>query len=780
VTVSRLNQLPDVVIAHLIRGDNDRTTYPLISKRFYRLWLQAGLDAVSDKKNPFMRELTARWERDPRGVDRLLHNVVMNWFFPKIAILPIVEFGDVSLPNLLKYRAVEQLNQLHSCILQAEDEQLVAVARKFMEHSESVEFALRQLDGTWPIAQQAEFVRDKFKNDRTISVRIENQNHPQLHSELMELFSTENQAGIPEEILGLDVNPEIVAAALDMSVGLNDQMPFAAAVLRSSKRNEPRVQWFINHRFQSCMFKEGTEFVKLFLESPGLSLQNLEAGLLNSTHFVDAVTHETRLEICRLLLADRRISPESQAVNVATLRAIVHTNPNQAELLELIRLFIEYRRAANLFSILPGESLRMAVSVEGRSLANRLAVIDLLINDPAMSNTEFPRGLNDATYCNGLSQHDRLEVIRLLLTCRCASSSRLGEALDFAVQFGQHSIEDRLAVVRLLLAEERPHVRISNKDVGEVFRSTACSPRILEHLPVMDLFLADARVSDEHCIDMIIKGHWYASDVSPFFIAVFQHMLDHPSMTTSRLWKCAVALRQSRTSQAQYRQALGLVAEHRLVGQMPIALRVWLAFERAWGWLSSPVYAVINALSNEEYIMGTYKQEAVTMVAGGLLLPVTLFRAAISNFLDFDRTTRLTQPLHLTRTQAIVPAQHIDLFLFHQLFENRVLPQLLHHQLHIRLDRLLEPILFYIFCLLDSRFDLFFQRFDVFRVSFEHSFHGPALLVAEHDEQRRIQHTGSVFNAVNLEGADHVASNSYNEQVSETLVEDELRCNPGV
>jgi len=629
------------MLIHVIRCDNDRTTYPLISKRFYQLWLRAGLAAVFDKKNPLMQELTAHWKRDPKdpeledpkGVDRLLQNVVMNWFFPKIAILPLVEFGDVSLLNLLKYRAVEELNNLHNHIVRAENEQLVAVARKFMEHSESAQFALRELDGTWPIEKQAEFVRDKFKNDRTISVQV-NEVGPQL-----ELFSNQNYSSVPDEILHLDVNPGIITQGLTVSAAL-DQTPFVAALLRSSKWNQPLVLEEIQKRFLLSISLGKTEFVKLFLESPCLSQHGVEVGFYNATSpRAEKVTHETRLEIIRLFLADQRISPDSEAVNLATLRAIANGNQNQAELLELIRLFLDYRRAANL--PLPTDSLLMTTAVKGRSLANRLAVIDLLINDPGMSHAVFVQGLHTAGSTDALIQHDRLEVIRHLLTWRTAGSGDLGGILSYATSVGEaYPIEDRLALLQFLLAQQAPHLRISNEDVGQVFRQRAFLGRNHAPIPIVDLLLADGRVSDEDCMEAISRGNMYASSVSPFFLSALKTLLAHPSMTASRLWKCAVTLQQTQISQALYRQSLQLVAEHPLAAQMPIAIRVWLVFERAWGWLTSPLYAVIGSWIKEEYneekyILSRFKNHTVVMVAGGLLLPVTLFRAAISNLLDF-------------------------------------------------------------------------------------------------------------------------------------------------
>ena len=598
MTVSLLNGFSDAVLVHLIRCDNDRTTYPLISRRFYQLWLKAGLAAVFDKKNPLMQELTARWEKDPKGVDQLLRRLVRSWLAPNQTILP--PEIRIDLKWAIEYRATEKLNALHARILQARDEQLIAFAGWMYDHSETAKFSLRALDRTKPASEQVEYVRQVFQTDRTMQVP-----EPQLPNE--DIKPNTWNGPIPEEVLQSQMTPN-AAHCLAAFSALCGHVPFIAAFLRSSKARQVSRENIADLMVVSAA-KGHKEVVELLLPLPQILPDNVNNTLFASLEEPN-VGLQDRAAVIRLLLADRRVTAEK--IGHALVFATYMGPFSRAERETLIRLLLADSRVT-------GETLAQVLRVANQ-VAGVAGVPGVIVADLA----------------------DRLEMMRLLF----ADARNSAESLRYQIRqmiYGTTPVHERAAVIRLFLAQPL----ISDVDCGQTLHNLMLSDEV--HLPdkiaLAPVFLESPRVSEEARIEAFKAVRWDKADATALWSALLAHpglpveaaalglkkvcskgeqavnrLLTRPELTSSMLWRCLPTLFYGvRLSHSGYRTALQTLAAHPNAAQMPVVIRVVLAFERVWAFLTAPLHAL------SVFIGKSFAE----IFAGALLFPVTAFRLLI-------------------------------------------------------------------------------------------------------------------------------------------------------
>jgi hypothetical protein len=534
---------PDDTWIHTMRFNNDRKIWPLLSKKYYQLWVRAGYASLSSQRftNLFMHAPTLTKTLDwsvlrnqSKALDEFLKGVAVSLSSGQTILQ---EPQQENLLTLRKYRGAERLYALSSRIYNQENINLVELTswlKKYTDAGGVRDLALERSEAMESIL--ANWARNMLKYcsgpgfNGPISIRSE--------ASLKAL--EDSVAAIPVELLSVKtIPPQVLEFALQLSIQ-RGQVPFVEALMRSPKNDV-------------------------------ISLDVLGQALHQSIR-------ENQKEHVRLLLANPRMP----------LNAIRET--------------------------------AMGVACGGNSpIANRLAMLPLFLVEPHVSAEALGEALNRVIYPVNppISIADRISVIDAFLAePRITDAVRRDALLHTSIsQLPLVPLADRLRMLERCLAD--PLLSIEARE-GE-FEAVSWARNIppADRQALMLMFLADPYLPTKARMDAVywsfVKRH-----VGDF--PVFETILNHPSATSSLLWKMMCPLfESSHLPHNQYRQKLAFIANHRLAANIPALARAFLAFERMWAFVTNPFHAILERVS--EVVLPQ-------IITAALFFPITFIRLA--------------------------------------------------------------------------------------------------------------------------------------------------------
>lgn len=264
MTALSLASLPDDVWTQIIRSHDDRGQWPLISKKFHKLWLAAGVIATSPQNNSLMQKLGADGRIAPEKVDKILRSWAINWLSSHQTVLPAS--SQINVRQALYYRDTKQMNATYLKIVAAQNQYLIRFAKWLEQHNPSAQSTFQQLDTTQPDAVQAELIRNYFKTTPTLgNIRYEQLQANEFRDLFIDPSNRSASFAVPEEILSLDISRELLTDALTYSVQYK-QIPFVTAFVKSPKAIQ--LSYAVFFRLTNSSALNGSQaLVRLFLQN---------------------------------------------------------------------------------------------------------------------------------------------------------------------------------------------------------------------------------------------------------------------------------------------------------------------------------------------------------------------------------------------------------------------------------------------------------------------------------------------------------------------------------
>ncbi len=514
-TVPFLHRLPDDMIFHVIQFENDRWIWPFLSKKFYQLWVEAGLAALNDRNNPLMRELVASWDQNPKRIDRLLMNLAKYHLLPSRTCLspsmPVPTQDEIV--KAVVYRSTHSLNSWHSQLNESRQRQLVAFADWLMITSPDARLVFEHLPRSKSLAEQAKFVQEELKKNREIAIP---------ENAALQVYDL---SAIPEEILQLNVHRRVLIESLNVSIQ-RKQKPFLAALLHSDKvqsissevtqafigaiqENEqsliqlflasPRLsqeafRTFFGVVYATCLVMESEKRVFLleeFLASRHLELATLESSL-RVVSFLAPGNLADRLMTMRRLLADPRVNATLLA-NVLGY-ASAFSKLNIQDLHSVVRQLLAHERldAQELglaMGLLCGHQATMENPI---SFENLLGILATILSDPRTTDTSRYLAIATIARTREMSLESRQALIALFVAG--IREKGLEEALTECCVFGDMPIDHRLGLIRQLLRHQHMNPQIFGN--AFLYASGVGNISLNDRRSVLGLLFNDSRLTD--------------------------------------------------------------------------------------------------------------------------------------------------------------------------------------------------------------------------------------------------------------------------------------------